>query len=199
MNFPKGSKEAKIFSGYPLFKNNNLLRGIILTVAIDQGVIYMFYNYVPTIIQMFAGTTIIYSIASTLFKVFSTLGSYFAKYFNSSQIMIGNALLEMTIFLSLLLKNPWVTVYGDSVIAFSNALLGLVWMNALREGAGDKNLGSIMGIDELFSNTSRIFSISVAGYLYTIGIFAVPLAGISILLVELLFVKKYKEMRNVKI
>ncbi|MCH1770166.1 hypothetical protein [Metallosphaera sp.] len=178
----QGKKDVNLLTGFRLFFSRSEARGAILGLAIDQGAISFLVNYTPLLVSLEGGTEIFYSLAQAAFYLGILSGSYVVTKLKSSAVMdIINLVLKVSLFPPLLLHTPWVLLYSMFALTFADANLEIMWFRALRKGAGDDYLTSILGVDELMTNVARVGVLEAIPFLLPVGLFA--LVGLGLILI----------------
>ncbi|WP_287689360.1 MFS transporter [Metallosphaera javensis (ex Sakai et al. 2022)] len=178
----QGKKEVNLLTGFKIFITRPEARGAILGLAVDQAAISFLINYTPLLVSLEGGTQIFYSLAQAAFYVGIFFGSYVVTKLKSSSLMdLINLVLKVSLFPPLLLHTPWALLYSMFALTFADANLEIMWFRALRKGAGDEYLTSIIGVDELMTNVGRITVLEIVPLILTAGLF--PLVGLGLALI----------------
>ncbi|MBP1357733.1 MAG: hypothetical protein JZD40_04510, partial [Sulfolobus sp.] len=195
-----GSKDVSISTGYKLFKKNSAAKGMILGIGLDQGAVFIVLNFMALIVKLFHGTDLDLALGTEGYTLSTIIGSYImTKMHNPKSILIANVLLKFSIFPVFFLHNPLIVVYQGSAIAFADSIITNLYYVALRNASGKELLGSIMGFDELISNTSRTSMMFLSGFLYSLSILYVFGLGMILMTASTVMYFKYKELMELKL
>ncbi|QKQ99154.1 MFS transporter [Metallosphaera tengchongensis] len=186
---------VKVTTGFKLFLSKPEVRGAVLGVAIDQSAISYILNYAPLLVQMEGGGALFYSLANIAFYIGMVVGSFIgSRIKNLGLISVINLALKTSLFLPLLLHNPWAVVYAMLAITLADGNLEILWLMSLRKGAGDQYLSSVMGVDEMVTNIGRLSVLEITPFLLVSGFFPLVSLGSFLIGVEGIVNLLHKEM-----
>ncbi len=195
-----GRKDVGFLTGFRLVKEKEEVRGAVVGIVFDQAGGAIVLNYLPYIIQLYGGGSILYSIAQALSYAVFLLGSYLnTRYKNAVGIAVLNLVLKISVFISLLVPSPWAPVYAVSAWLLGDAFLEVLWISSLRVGAGDDQLSSVLGVDESLTNVGRTAVLEVAPVLFPVGMFTVVSLGLALIGAEGIIQLLHKKILELEI
>jgi len=196
-----GHENVSLSSGFKLFKEKNVLRLTTFGTASIQGAIWMIVSYAPALIIIYHGTSLIYDISQVIFSLSFIIGSWIMKRFKSVLKIITYTLpIYFSIFILMIIHNPWIVVYGLGAIGIADSIYEIYWLRGMQNGAGEELLGSAIGVDEFVTAISRLSFSLLAGYLYTTVMLLVPFSGLlTMSAVTLWYIKNINILKKISI
>jgi len=138
----------------------------------------MVYLFAAALVQIMHGNYLEYTATQIGFYDSWLVGSWImTKFKDSIKIMKAVIPLYFSVFLFIFIHNPWLVSLSVTSVGFADSIHSILWLKIMKS-ASEKLFGSVMGIDNLVTDSLRLGYDTVAGYLYSIDFLAVPILGI---------------------
>ncbi|WP_187152701.1 hypothetical protein [Acidianus manzaensis] len=195
MSNERSKKVISFSQGIKEYFSNKTIFSVFFPLSIIEGGIGMVYFFPAALIQLMHGTAIEYTVAEVVGSLSRLIGSWVSTKITSSvKLAIGSILSYLLVFISLIPKDPWLVGLGLFGVGFGDSLYAVIFYTALKMSRNEV-YGSILGIDEIVTNSIRLAYEGVAGLLYSIAYYAVPLLGFGTTLVFGIFLLFNKDWR----